>query len=263
MIPDVSNNHLDGEYGLTNKIKDAMQEVANQFIYIGFLLKEADEYGYYREGGYDNIYDYCEENFGFGRSSTNNFIRVYRQFGCTNGIGLLESYKAYSYSQLTEMCSMNTNQLNECNPYMTVRELRAVKRGTTKLKLEYTVEPDKSKEVEPEIVQTSGRDYNSNPLPIFIKVSKEFIINGCELFNIPLDDDWINGVVTGLGERNDLFVDKLTDCVNHLKGSVILLPDFDFDDMGKCSNCSCLCAYEDNFCSCCGFRINKDNLKRS
>ena len=264
-LNDLSVNHLDGEFGLINKINNAMKEAADQFVYIGFLLKEADEYKYYEEAGYNNIYDFCEDTFGFGRSSTNNFIRVYRQFGSKNGIALLDSYKAYNYSQLTEMCSMNMNQLNECNPYMTVRELRAVKRGTSKLKREYTVEADEPQEVE--VVKASvpsrqsGQNYNSNCLSVFIQVSKEFIINGCELFNIPLDDDWVNGIVTGLGERNDLFVDKMIDCFNHLKGSVILLSDFDFEDMGKCSNCGCLCAYEDNFCSDCGFRINKENLK--
>ena len=151
-------NHLDGEYGLTNKIKDALKEAASQFVYIGFLLKEAEDFGYYREGGYDNIYDYCEENFGFGRSSTNNFIRVYRQFGSRNGIGLMDSYKQYSYSQLTEMCSMNMRQLNKCNPYMTVKELRAVKKGTMSMKLEYTIENDKPTVIDDVPVQTSGQD---------------------------------------------------------------------------------------------------------
>lgn len=154
------NNHLDGEYGLINKINQAMKEAAEQFVYIGFLLKEADSLKYYEEAGYKNIYDFCEDTFGFGRSTTNNFIRVYRQFGSNNGIALLDSYKAYNYSQLTEMCSMNMKQLNQCNPYMTVRELRAVKRGTTKMKLEYTVEPDNSSEVAQVPVQTSGRIVN-------------------------------------------------------------------------------------------------------
>lgn len=144
-------NHLDGEYGLINKINNAMKEAADQFIYIGFLLKEADDFKYYEEAGYNNIYDFCEDKFGFGRSSTNNFIRVYRQFGSKNGIALLDSFKAYSYSQLTEMCSMNMKQLNECNPYMTVKELRAVKHGTTKIDLESF---NKVKSIS---VQTSGQ----------------------------------------------------------------------------------------------------------
>lgn len=159
-LNDVVANHIDGEFGLINKINKAMKEAADQFIYIGFLLKEADEFRYYEEAGYSNIYDFCEDNFGFGRSSTNNFIRVYRQFGSNNGIALLDNYKAYNYSQLTEMCSMNMKQLNECNPYMTVKELRAIKCGKSKLKIKYPIEPDVSKEVKvvdvSVSVQTSG-----------------------------------------------------------------------------------------------------------
>lgn len=153
-------NHLDGEFGLTNKIRSALNESAKQFVYIGFLLKEADEFCYYREGGYEDIYEYCEDNFGFGRSSTNNFIRVYRQFGSNNGIGLLDSYKAYSYSQLTEMCSMNMKQLNECNPEMTVRELRAVKKGKIPVEMQKVkdIEVGANKTITLDSVQTSGID---------------------------------------------------------------------------------------------------------
>ena len=159
------------------------------------------------------------------------------------------------------MCSMNMKQLNECNPYMTVKELRAVKRGITKIDINPVV-PVEPKEVIAVPVQTSGQDYNGS-LPIFIRVTKEFLINSCDLFNISLSDDWKKGIVTGLGELNDLFVAKLSDSINHLKCSVVLEPDYDLEDMGRCSNCGCLCAYEDNFCSDCGFRINHKNLENT
>lgn len=114
VLKDDEVNHLSGVHGYTAKIEDAMNRAKHEFIYIGFLLSEVDSFGYYREAGFNDVYEYCEVTFGFKRSSTNNFIRVYRQFG--EAMGLKEAYKKYSYSHLVEMCSMNGFQLSQCRP---------------------------------------------------------------------------------------------------------------------------------------------------
>lgn len=119
--------YLSGDNGYTAKIQDAINRTKKEFIYIGMLLCEVDSFGYYKEAGFENVYDYCEVTFGFKRSSTNNFMRVYRQFG--EAMSLKEAYKRYSYSQLTEMCSMNGDQLSQCKPEYSVQKLRELKRG--------------------------------------------------------------------------------------------------------------------------------------
>ena len=208
----LSVNHLDGEYGLINKINKAMKEAADQFVYIGFLLLEADNLRYYEEAGYNNIYDFCEDNFGFGRSSTNNFIRVYRQFGRKDGIALLDSFKAYSYSQLTEMCSMNMKQLNECTPYMSVKELRAVKHRTTKIDLKPV---DKVKSVS---VQTSGRKINYGCTgPVLVQFPRDFIIDFFNKFCGGVSDDWDISYFQSLKDRNDEFVEHLFNAIGYIK----------------------------------------------
>lgn len=156
-------NHLDGKYGVTNKIRDALNNVRHEFIYIGFLLDEADRLEYYREGGFEDIYSYCESEFGFKRSSTNNFIRVYRCFG--ECMGLQANYAAYGYSQLTEMCSMTPQQLNQCKPGMTVTELRAIKKGDS-------VQTSGRKDLPapaPAPVQTSGRTLNEGVIRVSVR----------------------------------------------------------------------------------------------
>lgn len=204
------DNHLDGEFGLTNKIKNALAEAASNFIYIGFLLREADDCKYYLEGGYDNIYDYCEDQFGFGRSSTNNFIRVYRQFGSNNGIGLLDSYKVYSYSQLTEMCSMNMKQLNMCNPSMTVKELRAVKKNNSLLAVSNSY-----LKVDDKTVQTSGRLNYGCTGSVMVEFPRSFVIQFFERFfgSLPSDIDPI--YCQSLKQYNDDFVKRLFNAIGY------------------------------------------------
>ena len=290
-MSDVAVNHLEGEFGLINKVKNAMQEAAEQFVYIGFLLLEADNCKYYEEDGFDNIYDFCEHHFGFGRSSTNNFIRVYRQFGSSNGIGLLDSYKPYSYSQLTEMCSMDIKQLNECNPSMSVRELRAVKRGNIAVKVDCVEELETENSVETVPSRQSGqfslmhlqaleqflksRFMHSSPIDfVSPDALSKFVLNqGC-VFDCTV---YVLGMV-----KVDLmcFSEHIEIKVNRDKGFVpyyiayfiyrllfksfykdtcSLKPDLQISDMGKCSNCGSLCSLDDRYCSDCGFKFLNEN----
>ena len=109
-----SVTYLDGPNGVTEKIKRAMYDVARQFVYIGFLLYEVQEYRYYLEKGYESVYEYAETELGFKRSSTKNFIAINYEFGCRNGretggiahqrtISLQSQYEQFNYSQLCEM----------------------------------------------------------------------------------------------------------------------------------------------------------------
>ena len=106
-------SYLGGERGYTAKIQDAITRTRQEFMYIGMILLEIDAYGYYAEGGFSDVYEYAEVTFGFKRSSTNNFMRVYRKFG--EAMGIQERFREYSYSQLVEMCSMDDKQILSCS----------------------------------------------------------------------------------------------------------------------------------------------------
>lgn len=122
-------SYLGGSNGYTAKIQDAINRTRSEFMYIGMLLLEVDAYGYYSEAGFSDVYEYAETTFGFKRSSTNNFMRVYRKFG--EAMGIQDRFKKFSYSQLVEMCSMNDNQIASCSPEMSVLRLREVKKGSS------------------------------------------------------------------------------------------------------------------------------------
>ena len=122
-------SYLGGANGYTAKIQDAINRTRSEFMYIGMLLLEIDAYGYYAEAGFSDVYEYAEVTFGFKRSSTNNFMRVYRKFG--EAMGIQDRFKKFSYSQLVEMCSMSDQQISSCSPEMSVLRLREVKKGSS------------------------------------------------------------------------------------------------------------------------------------
>lgn len=122
---------LSGPRGVTEKIKQAMYDAAKQFVYIGFLLWEAQQNGYYQEGGYRDIYEYAETELNFKRSSTKNFIAIATEFGSDNSrhtMSMQPKYEQFNYSQLCEMLSMSPAQREQAQPSMTVRELREIKK---------------------------------------------------------------------------------------------------------------------------------------
>lgn len=130
---DMECYHLRGERGVTAKIKQAMQETAKQFVYIGFLLWEVKQYEYFYEEGFDNVYEYAESELGFKRSSTKNFIAICENFCRKNEYKLPtmfldDRWNDYQYSQLTEMLAMSPAQREKTKPSMTVKQLREVKK---------------------------------------------------------------------------------------------------------------------------------------
>ena len=159
-----SNNKIDcyhvrGERGVTAKIKQAMQETAKQFVYIGFLLWEVKQYEYYYEEGYDNVYQYAEHELGFKRSSTKNFIAICENFCRKNEYKLPtmfldEQWNDYQYSQLTEMLAMSPAQREQTKPTITVKQLREIKKPQI---VEATLIAEPPKEKPATNGQTSGQ----------------------------------------------------------------------------------------------------------
>lgn len=130
----LSCDHLNGERGVTQKIKQAMYDAAKQFVYIGFLLWEVRTYEYFYENNYSSVYEYAEAELGFKRSSTKNFIAICENFSKRDPnyklptMFLDERWSDYQYSQLTEMLAMSSKQREETRPYMTVKQLRQMKK---------------------------------------------------------------------------------------------------------------------------------------
>lgn len=130
---------------LTNKIKGALYDIANSFVYIGFLLAECNDYKTYLDWGYNSIYDYAFAEFGFKKSSVNNFINVCKVFSsnfssCGEPLPysmiLKDNYQDFKYSQLVEMLSMSDKQRLQVSSDMTVKEIREIKKNAADIDFE-------------------------------------------------------------------------------------------------------------------------------
>lgn len=125
---------------VTDIIKREMYEVASHFVYIGYCLWSVKQFGYYRSGGYVDVYDYASHELGLKRTSTKNLIGISEVFGnryyhsFSSSIlptaDLQPAYQDFNYSQLTEMLSMSEKQREQVTPDMSVRQIRELKKGS-------------------------------------------------------------------------------------------------------------------------------------
>lgn len=147
----VSFHSYENLLSYTNKIRDSVNNIKNEYIYIGALLNEVNNFKLYEYKGYKNISDFCENEFGFKKSFTYNLMNVQHRFCDKKGsmFSIDPKFKDYDFSKLVLMCKMDDKLLLNCKPDYTVEQIKNVKKGL------YPYQPEKSTRME-KSVQTEN-----------------------------------------------------------------------------------------------------------
>lgn len=112
-------------------------DIKQNYIRLGFHLRELQYSGVLHMLGYANIEDFAEANLGLDKTAVSRCINVAYKF-CKRSNGRLgnptmfieDKYKDYSYSQLCEMVSIKDLSLRDkIKPYMTIKEIRELKKN--------------------------------------------------------------------------------------------------------------------------------------
>lgn len=116
---------------LVRELDIKVNNLRNNFIYVGYYLKQINNNEVLTDLGYKDVYEFAEEKYGFKKTSTKNFIAVYEKFG----IEKLENYfvdpvkkeySNYSFSQLVELIPEKEG-LDNYDPKQTIKEIRLTK----------------------------------------------------------------------------------------------------------------------------------------
>jgi hypothetical protein len=100
-------------------IAGALEDLKNSSLYTLIRRKDGTL-------GYNNVYDLIKEQWGYSKSTVNNYISVAKRFGCRFS-AMKAEYKGYDFSQLVEMLSLDNTQLSKVSPQMTCAEIRKLK----------------------------------------------------------------------------------------------------------------------------------------
>lgn len=125
-----------------------VRDIKTQYIRLGFHLNECNRMKYYEEFGYLSFAEFVEANFGMDKSAASRCMNVADKFCHRNTYSktmfLDDRYVDYSYSQLCEMLPLSDNQIRECKPTMTVKEIREMKKaGKNQYSSVATSQPEK------------------------------------------------------------------------------------------------------------------------
>ena len=129
------------DYDTTKRIIRAdLANMQRSFIDIGCQLMQVRDRELYKDGGYDSVWAFAEQEFGIQRSTASRWMKMCQKFSVDGSSPVLkDEYKDFGKSQLQEMLYLEDEQLEEVTPGMTVKEIRELRSPENKL-----VKPDQN-----------------------------------------------------------------------------------------------------------------------
>lgn len=186
------NEYLD----LKRKIADKLNNMANDYITIGYYLKRIRDTEAYKQDGYASLAEFAQKEYGFSEAATSRAIAVNTKFSVDGNTPLLlDDYKGFGSSKLSEMLTLSDDDIKLIKETTTVATIRDIKKFNKESE-EYQSQVKSRKndnmaaveelEEEKNEVKTEQSRVNTQPCEDLNKVIIEFFRNEKEL----LDNVW-------------------------------------------------------------------------
>lgn len=116
-------------YGEYKQILDReLQESAEGFVRIGYLLKQARDTDILKESGYKNYVEFAQAEYNIDKTMVSRFIRINDKFAENgNSDQLQEQFRGFGYAKLTLMLQLPDEVNNILTPDFSKSEIQAVK----------------------------------------------------------------------------------------------------------------------------------------
>ena len=154
-------------------IKANLQSAVRSVIAVGYYLKCIRDGELYLAEGYQTIWEYAMDRFGFSVSTASRYMARNDRFSKNGNSPILdEKYRKFSKSQLQEMLSLTDDQLEMITPDMTVRQIRELKKPAREIpyyeipgQMEMTLTPEELGISGMETFQAAGVPEEIRPIP--------------------------------------------------------------------------------------------------
>lgn len=111
-------------------IRRKLAETANNFVYIGYRLKQIRDSGMY--DGAADIFEFAQKEYGLGKSTVSRFIAINEKYSeGGNSLELKEEFREFSSSKLAEMLTLPDSEIQLITEKTTIQEIRELKRFNT------------------------------------------------------------------------------------------------------------------------------------
>jgi hypothetical protein len=131
-------------------IRDNINSASRSFVAIGYYLKYIMDNQLYKEDGYTGVSDFAKAEFGISAAQASKFISINDRFSKDgNSPVLLEQYKDFSSSKLSEMLYLTDEQLEQVTITTTVAEIREIKDPENEVSFSTSKTEQKPKQYKP------------------------------------------------------------------------------------------------------------------
>lgn len=117
------------------EIRQRLTNMAEDYIYIGYKLRQIQEAESYRQDGYKTLAEFAKAEYGLSESNTSRFIEINKQFSINGGSEkLLPELTGFGSSKLAEMLNLSEEDrelVKQGTTVATIRELKKFNREET------------------------------------------------------------------------------------------------------------------------------------
>lgn len=107
-------------------IRNKLHETAQNFVYIGYRLKQIRDSGMF--GGAADVFEFAQNEYGLGKSTVSRFIAINEKYSKDgNSLELKDEYKGFSSSKLSEMLSLPDSECELITEKTTIKDIRELK----------------------------------------------------------------------------------------------------------------------------------------
>ncbi len=112
----------------TREIKEKLNTVAENFVFVGYRLRQILDTGVFADAGYTNIYDFAERELSLNATAVSRFMAINKKYS-VDGYGpeLREQFKGYGSSKLSEMLTMSEEDCAVIGTDTPVKQIREYK----------------------------------------------------------------------------------------------------------------------------------------
>lgn len=119
------NEYLSWKQEIIRRLNDSV----DNFIVIGYRLKQIRDSEAYRNEGYDNLGQFVQAEFNIGISTASKFMKINDVYSVNgNSMELKEEYRNFGYNKLYEMIALPIEDRKMITPEMPVKEIREIKK---------------------------------------------------------------------------------------------------------------------------------------
>lgn len=113
---------------IKSRIKAKLNETVNNFVVIGFYLKQVRDNMLYIQDGYKNMEEFARGEYNLSASTASRFMDINTRFSeGGNSLILKMEYSNFGYSKLQEMLTVREEDLELITEDTTVKQIRELK----------------------------------------------------------------------------------------------------------------------------------------